>query len=384
MMYKDYRNKTTTNSMIAYSVIVLLFVIIRILASDYVGLFDGLSETAEYLLNGFAQVGIMFALSVLIFKGCQKVTFKQVFKFYGYKKISWKAILCCFALGAIVYVFNVFVSTFFRTFLESLGYNYSNSGTMESYPFWLFIVNIFTTALLPAICEETAHRGLLLRGLSSYGSRKAIIISSILFGLMHMRIEQFFYTTIIGFVLAYVASYSDSIYPAMIIHFTNNALATTMSFSRINGLGLDFMFTWIDYNLVQNTILALLFIVLLCGLLAILGIKLFNIIVKESLVKRFDGVQVQVMGKVARHNFNEEVKLLTKGAVDLQGGVDALEEIISEMAIENDSSDMIGRALVQEDDEYKPNTLTKVLLVCCFVLMGLVTLSTFIFGVLCI
>lgn len=382
-MYRDFKNKTTTNSLIPYSIIVLIFVTIRILSSDLVGAFDFLGTVGSYILNAFAQIGILFTISVFVFKGLQKAKLKQVFKFYGFKKMSWKGALYSFLLGIIVYIINVFVVTLFSNILVLLGYNYQSGTSGGSYPFWLFLINIVTTAVLPAICEETALRGMLLHGLSSFGTTKAIIFSSILFGLMHMNIEQFFYTTAIGFALGYLTTFCDTIYPAIIIHFTNNALSTFMGFSRANGLGFEGMFTWVEYNLQNNVVIAFIFLILLFALLIILARMLVKALLKESILRKVNDMQEQIMEKVVRQSFYEEVKTLSEGKVNLSEGENNLEKIISEVAIETDNSDEITNNMLREPTRYKPNTLTKVLLICCFVLMGLVTLATFFIGVLC-
>lgn len=319
-MYRDFKNKTTTNSLISYSIIVLIFVTIRILSSDLVGAFDFLGTVGSYILNAFAQIGILFTISVFVFKGLQKAKLKQVFKFYGFKKMSWKGVLYSFLLGIIVYIINVFVVTLFSNILVLLGYNYQSGTSGGSYPFWLFLINIVTTAVLPAICEETAHRGMLLHGLSSFGTTKAIIFSSILFGLMHMNIEQFFYTTAIGFALGYLTTFCDTIYPAIIIHFTNNALSTFMGFSRANGLGFEGMFTWVEYNLQNNVVIAFIFLILLFALLIILARMLVKALLKESILRKVNDMQEQIMEKVVRQSFYEEVKTLSEGKVNLSEG----------------------------------------------------------------
>lgn len=390
-MYRDFKNKTTTNSLISYSIIVLIFVTIRILSSDFVGAFDFLGTVGSYILNAFVQIGILFTISVFVFKGLQKARFSQVFKFYGFRKMSWKGVLYSFLLGIIVYIINVFVVMVFSNILVLFGYNYQSGTSSGSYPFWLFLINIVTTAVLPAICEETAHRGMLLHGLSSFGTTKAIIFSSILFGLMHMNIEQFFYTTAIGFALGYLTTFCDTIYPAIIIHFANNALSTFMSFSRANGLGFDGMFTWIDYNLQNNAVIAFVFIILLLALLIILAVMLVKALLKESILRKVNDMQEQIMEKVARQTFYKEVENLNKenGSLEEENPVSNgeeefnLEQIINEVAIKTDNADEISDNMLKEPTEYKPNTLTKVLLICCFVLMGLVTLATFFIGVLC-
>ena len=49
---------------------------------------------------------------------------------------------------------------------------------------------MFLVAVLPAIGEEFLHRGIVLQGIKHMGFKKAIVLSSLLFGLVHFNIQQ--------------------------------------------------------------------------------------------------------------------------------------------------------------------------------------------------
>lgn len=89
----------------------------------------------------------------------------------------------------------------------------------------LFAVAIFSTAVVPAICEEYLFRGAILTNLAPYGKTTAIIGSAVLFGLMHQNPLQLLYTTLMGVAIGYVYVKTKSIWACMIIHFTNNFVA---------------------------------------------------------------------------------------------------------------------------------------------------------------
>lgn len=93
---------------------------------------------------------------------------------------------------------------------------------------WLVI-----TALLPAIFEEFTHRGLLIDALRNRGSEASIVVlSGLLFGLMHTNIIQCFYAFVGGCIFGYLAVRTKSIYPSMILHFANNAFATIEEYAE--------------------------------------------------------------------------------------------------------------------------------------------------------
>lgn len=377
----NVRNKTTRNTIICYTAIVFLFVIIRMLSQF--GVLNFLGTIGTYLVNAFVQIGMLFAISIFMFKGIQKAKVKDVFKYYGFKKISWKAVLNCFLIGIIVYILNVFVATFFNAILSALGYNFASSSGGGSYPFWLFLINLVVTAVLPAICEETAHRGMLLKGLSNLGSRRAIIISSLLFGCMHMNIEQFFYATCIGLFLGYLTTLCDTIYPAMIIHFSNNALSLFMGFSNANGLGFNGMFTWLQYNFQNNFVVALLFVILLVILLVIALKALTKLLFKETALKRMHNLQEALFAQMMKTAFQNEMRELTEGIkATHEEDLENFDKIFMTTSIETDNSSEIDNQMFKEDEPFKLDTLSLVLLVTCFILTGAVTLMTFIIGVL--
>ncbi|APZ94438.1 ABC transporter permease subunit/CPBP intramembrane protease [Fuerstiella marisgermanici] len=91
-------------------------------------------------------------------------------------------------------------------------------------PRWL-IITVF--AVTPAICEELAFRGFILSGLARGGRLKvAIIVSSLMFGIIHMIPQQAFNAALLGLVLGLLAVHSRSLFPAMAFHFVNNTMAT--------------------------------------------------------------------------------------------------------------------------------------------------------------
>ena len=114
------KNKIVKNTLICYSLIIFLFVVIRLLSSDFFGVLGELSTVERYIANASIQI-ILFLVSVFLFKFLQKSKTKDVLKSYGYHKISWKAVLYSMLIGIIVYILNVFVVTFFNSVLASLG-----------------------------------------------------------------------------------------------------------------------------------------------------------------------------------------------------------------------------------------------------------------------
>lgn len=90
-----------------------------------------------------------------------------------------------------------------------------------------FWETLFLTAVIPCIAEEMLFRGFLLTGFRSrFRVVYAILIVSAAFGLYHMSVVRFFTTALMGVALCCVVYYTGSIFPAILMHFYNNAIAT--------------------------------------------------------------------------------------------------------------------------------------------------------------
>ena len=377
-----FKNKVTRNVFYCYFSIVVLFALLRMLCSFNVLRF---SAVGDIILNIFTQVGIIFALPVFAFSFLQKEKPKDTLKFFGYKKISFKAVLIAVAMGVTVYILNIFVANFFAIILTALGYNYPAS-TGGTYPVWLLFVNLVLTAVLPAICEETAHRGLLLKGLSPLGRRRAVIISGLLFGLLHMNIQQFFYATLIGLLLGYISSCCDSIYPAMIIHFMNNALSTIMGFSYSNNLGFTFITDFINGLLVTKPALAVIFVIALLVLLSMLLYLLIKQLLKHTIVKRTAMLQNEIFKELAKNTYMQELEEVADGSTNLPDqrnvSFEEFDALYKQVGIKLGHFSSLEVKLMFDDTPYKMDKVTKILMIFSIILSSALTLLTFILGCL--
>ena len=87
-----------------------------------------------------------------------------------------------------------------------------------------FVLTLLLVAVSPAVCEEALFRGPILRGLlSRFSPLGAAVLTGILFGLFHGDIWRFVPSALLGVGLSAIALASDSIVPAMVAHFINNA-----------------------------------------------------------------------------------------------------------------------------------------------------------------
>lgn len=81
------------------------------------------------------------------------------------------------------------------------------------------------TAIVPALIEEFAVRGFLLQSMRKFGDGFAIVMSSLVFSLLHANAVQIPFAFMAGLVLGYVFCKTNSIWPSVIVHFLNNAFS---------------------------------------------------------------------------------------------------------------------------------------------------------------
>jgi len=83
----------------------------------------------------------------------------------------------------------------------------------------------FSTIVCAPLFEEFLTRGILLGVLKPYGEGFAIIVSGLLFGLMHGNLQQFLYASVLGVALGYIAVQTGSILPTTILHALFNSIS---------------------------------------------------------------------------------------------------------------------------------------------------------------
>lgn len=93
-----------------------------------------------------------------------------------------------------------------------------------------FLISFIATAIIPALVEEFACRGLILGSLKKYGEGFSIIASAAVFGIIHGNFEQIPFAFLIGIVLGFITVKSGSIWLACLIHGFNNAVSVIMSY----------------------------------------------------------------------------------------------------------------------------------------------------------
>ena len=256
---------------IAYFCIILALVFLRLviyLAFQYLPqdsiVLEYLDKYVDYIFTFVAQILIMALAPILVIALLFKKGFKGTMDYLQVKKPK-PYIYLAFAIGVCGYVINIIISVISDTFFGFFGWQAGTGEIRADYPVWLLLISILFTAVLPGICEEITHRGLVLKTMKEGGAsdKKIILINGVFFGLFHMYLGQTAFTMVMGCIMALLVIKSKSIIPAIFMHFINNFISVMISFIYSN------------VNLTESAAIASGVIILLLAPGAIAGFVLF-------------------------------------------------------------------------------------------------------------
>ena len=201
---------------------VLFVVALTILLTLYVG---SLLQIKFGLAGVFATQLILLAvpLALVIY------TKKDIRKTYGFAGAKVSEFIGAVFLITGFFLINIVLATCLMKLFPASTDNVETafSVIMGDNVFAAFLV----IAAAPAVCEEMLFRGLILHSLKErYRAASAIAITATLFGAYHMSLVKFLPTGLLGLLLCYVVWRTGSIYPAMLMHFLNNAYSVVIAF----------------------------------------------------------------------------------------------------------------------------------------------------------
>ncbi len=199
----------------------LLYLFLAISPASKTEFFQENYVAISELFHGTALFTAMFVIGFLY---CQLSNTKlsTIIKF---KKIKATNLILYVLLGvSIAFLGNIITSILLSNF-EAVGIKSNLPDTELNYNNLGFVIMTLITAVVPAFAEEFLFRGVILGKLRKFGNTFAILCSALLFGLMHGNLVQIPFAFIGGIFFAFITVKTDSLLPAMIIHFLNNFLS---------------------------------------------------------------------------------------------------------------------------------------------------------------
>lgn len=230
ILEKKEKNKIILVSII-YIISALLYLFVRI--GSKFGIFAFLGNFRVYVLNGGNQLLFIAGIPIILYTCFASKSMKKTFSDFKFKKIPSKIVGLSFLTGITLFGMIFLVSTVWGNLVNLTGYKTPlfNLNAFSTVSVWEnFLINTILTCVFPALCEEILLRGCVLAGFEKMGRKKAIVLVGLLFGLLHVNVDQVFYATLMGMILCLFTMMTGSIWPAIIMHFTSNFCSVFISF----------------------------------------------------------------------------------------------------------------------------------------------------------
>ena len=135
-----------------------------------------------------------------------------------------------FFIGLSVCAFANIANSFCGRLFERIGIDYNVDFGDNPRGFFGFLLSLLATAVVPPLVEEIACRGLVLGSLRRFGDGFAVLVSAILFGLMHGNFDQMPFAFMVGLVLGFIVVKTDSLWIAVAVHAANNFISVAFEY----------------------------------------------------------------------------------------------------------------------------------------------------------
>jgi len=198
---------------------IVIFFVVMLLLLFYIGgswqskdLMEGLVKTQIFLI--LLPTILVLRISKNNIPQVLRLNKTRPFNYLMVLLMAIPALLTAIGIGNVINYFFPVSETYIKSMQELVG--------LEQKSIWMAILII---GVLPGICEEIMFRGYIINGFTKNGFWKAVIVTGFLFGIFHLDPFRLLPASILGFYLGYLTLKTNSIFPAMLAHFSNNSLA---------------------------------------------------------------------------------------------------------------------------------------------------------------
>jgi len=170
----------------------------------------------------FNELGVFLVGSLLMVRQ-YRLDLREVLGIRRLRWPIWAAVLMAVPAAQVVALaFFRLVSTVIPT-PDDLLREFARQMTQTSLPLWQMYLLM---AVLPAVCEELAFRGLLLHGIRNrFHPVVRCLLVGMVFGIFHYTLFRIAPTALLGVIITAIAMMTGSVLPGMLFHLANNSLS---------------------------------------------------------------------------------------------------------------------------------------------------------------
>lgn len=160
---------------------------------------------------------------IVLYWGVFKLLNIKFREYINLRKLSKKLNIYGLMCGAALYYPVIFIIS--STFIKDLSPEANNvmEQIMKNSP---FIMQFIGVGIIGPIIEEITFRGLIYSNMKkSVPVVPAIIIQALLFGLIHMNLQQFIYASFLGIVFGFILEWTGSLSTTILAHIGFNSVS---------------------------------------------------------------------------------------------------------------------------------------------------------------
>lgn len=182
---------------------------------------EGIPTSLFFAMDAFVSLfatGLPFAIYLL---ACRKKI--DISHYLRFDKINFfNGLLFALCGSGLVMLLN-FPVTFFVDLVDSAGFGtYTYSSPEISDPMSI-VIYMISVAVIPALFEEFAFRGVVLSALRKHGDFFAVMVSSMIFAFVHMSATAIPFALGAGIIMGYIYVRTNNLWITIVLHFINNA-----------------------------------------------------------------------------------------------------------------------------------------------------------------
>lgn len=206
------------------SAVLLIATVVQLLAMLVAELIGGennwltTSSWGIWLLSGIPMYGVAIPLGLLILRGVQSYEIEQ-------HKLPAKAFLVIVPVCFLFMYGGNLIGTFLSLLLSGgTAENALTEMVMDNNP-----LKILVTVVLAPLLEEFVCRKQIIDRTVVFGEKTAVVVSALVFGLLHQNLYQFFYAFGVGLVFGYVYVRTGRLRYTVILHAVINFLGSVVA-----------------------------------------------------------------------------------------------------------------------------------------------------------
>lgn len=191
-------------------------------------------ETYKFVFDAGTREAVQILISTILFL----VPFSLSVKFSKNRlsdliptaKVSFREGIPLFLFGAGFSAFANIATALSGQVFQFFGVEYSVDFGESPRGIYGFFLAVLSTAVVPALVEEFATRGVVMGFLKPFGDGFSILVSAILFGALHGNFQQMPFAFLMGLVLGYIRVATGSIWVCVWLHGFNNLISTLFDY----------------------------------------------------------------------------------------------------------------------------------------------------------